>query len=432
MILVCIVPVYNPEELEYEEELFDRLSSISKDVLVRFYNLHCDELGNRPIEESAHTRKELRQIIAAKLEDQMRDFLNDYERFKEESIRTSPAIEYITSNFNIDAEKLDINTRYELLIVLHEEGLNEVLDELIVRSKMRTYASSRDYVLTEEVDISEVEDDLQDFHEHWNNGSEDNKPARVKKEFESENLIVLKIFQEVNPQSPQTFKFRENELEEVPTVPELTTVSYHQLKTVRVQIATKEGETELVFSESFTRWRQLLPELFEIFFEIEDFFDEVDEVRSEVADDIEENMIEAIDEGEDPVETARDTISSRKEETEDEVDDLDVPDSRKEELKQRINSISISGSEITGDQSIETQEFRLIAGLEGLFDSVDIEEGFKDLIEKADSDKQSFVLTVDERPVELNNGKWSKLGVGQLRDLDRRALEIFFDSEVEL
>ena len=166
--------------------------------------------------------------------------------------------------------------------------------------------------------------------------------------------------------------------------------------------------------------------------DIDDFFDEVDEVRSEVADNIEENMVEAMDEGGDPVETARDTISSRKEEAEDEVDELDVPDNRKEDLKERINSISISGSEITGDQSIETQEFRLIAGLEGLFDSVDIEDGFKDLIEKADSDKQSFVLTVDERPVELNNGKWSKLGVGQLRDLDRRALEIFFDSEVEL
>lgn len=424
--------IYKPEELDYDEDLFERLSSISKDVLRRFYNLHCDELGNRPIYDSAHSKRELRQIIAAKLKNQMEDFLADYERLKDESVRTSPAIEYITANFEVDTEKLDIDTRYELLMLLHEEGLNEVLDELIVRAKMRTYASSRDYILTEEVDLFQVEDKLRDFHEQWNIDSEDNKPARVKKEFESENLIVLKIFQEVNSQSPRTFKFREDEAKEIPIVPELTTVSYYQLKTVRVQIAAKNGETELVFSESFTRWRKLLPELFEVLFNIDDFFDEVDEARSEVANEIEENMVEAIDEGGDPVETARDTISERKDEAEVQVDELDVPEGRKEKLKERIKSISISGSEITGDQSIETQEFRLIAGLEGLFDSVDIEEGFKDIIEKADSDKQSFVLTVDNRPVEFNDGKWSKLGVGQLRDLDRRALEIFFDSEVEL
>jgi len=426
------VSIYKPEELKYDEGLFDRLSSISKDVLRRFYNLHCEDLGNRPIEDSAYSKRELRQINAAKLNEQIENFLSDYERLKDESVRASPAIEYITANFDVDPERLDVDTRYELLILLYEDGLNDVLDELIVRAKMRTYSSSRDFVLTEEVDLTEVENRLQDFHDQWNTVSEDNKPARVKEEYKSENLTVLKIFQEVSSQSQPTFKFREEETEEIPTVPETTKISYYQLKTIRVQIAAKNVETELVFSESFTGWRKLLPELFEVLFDIDDFFDEVDEVRSEVADDIEENMVEAIEEGGDPVETARDTISERKDEAEDEVDDLDIPDSRKDKLKERISSISISGSEITGDQSIETQEFRLIAGLEGLFDSVDIEEGFKDMIEKADSNKQSFVLTVDERPVELNNGKWDKLGPGQLRDLDRRALEVFFDSEAEL
>lgn len=424
--------VYNPEDLDYDKELFDRISSVGKDVLVRFYNLHSDTLNTRPLEESAHSKRELRQIIAGKLKEQMDEFLKDYEQLREESVRASPAIEYIAEHFDIEAENLDVDTRYELLILLHEEGLDEVLDQLVVRSKMRTYSASRNYILSQRVELDEVEERLLEFHEGWNQGNEDNDPVRVKIEFESENLMILKIFQEVGPQSPQTFEFREENIDEIPVVPELTTISYHQLKTMRIQIEVRDSETELVFSESFTSWRNLLPDLFEGLFRIDEFFEEIDEVRSEVASDIEENMVEAIDTGDDPVETARETISERQQEAESEVDHLDIPESRKQNLKERINSISISGSEITEDQSIETQEFRLIAGLEGLFRSVDIEEGFKDMIEKADSEKQSFVLTVDERPVELNDGKWSKLGTGQLRDLDRRALEIFFDSEVEL
>ena len=424
--------VYNPEALDYDEELFDRLSSIGKGVLVRFYNLHCDSLNNRPIEDSAHNKTELKQIIAAKLKDQMEDFLNDYERLRQESIRVSPAIEYIAEHFDIEAEDLDVNTRYELLVLLHEVDLDQVLDQLIVRSKMRTYSASRNYILSQEVGLGNIEEQLREFHEQWNQGHDDNSPVRVKKEFEAENLVILKAFQEVGSQSPLTFQFREENEEEVPAVPELTTVNYHQLKTVRIQIEVREDETELVFSKPFTGWRNLLLDLFETVFGIDDFFDEIDEVRSEVASDLEENMVDAIDTGDDPIETARETISERQAEVEDEVDDLDIPTSRKEILKERISSITISGSEITEDQSIETQEFRLIAGLEGLFSSVDIEDGFKDMIEKADSEKQSFVLTVGGRPVELNDGKWDKLGPGQLRDLDRRALEIFFDSEVEL
>lgn len=425
--------IHRPDDLDYDEELFDRLSSVPKDVLVRFYNLYCGELDNRPVEKSAHSKRELRQIVAAKFPDHLEAFLNDYEQLRDESLRTDPAVEYLSKHFDIQSTELNINNRYELLILLYEKNINQALNELVIRSKMQTYSASRGYIYDEAISLERIDEDLQEFHELWNHGPEkDISPVRVKKEFQTDNIIVLKILQEVNKQSPQTFRFREEERDEIPTVPELTTVSYHQLKTVRIQFEIGDDETAIVFSESFTRWRQLLPELFEVLTGEDDFLKEIERVQSDVAADIEDNMVDAIESGEDPVETARDSISARQDEVEDEVENMDIPRSRKENLKTRINSIEISGSEISGDQSIETQEFRLIAGLEGLFSSVDIEEGFKDLIEKADSQKQSFVLTVDDRPVELNNGEWDKLGPGQLRDLDRRALEIFFDSEVEI
>lgn len=425
--------IQRPDDLDYNEELFDRLSSVPKNVLVRFYNLYCGELDNRPVEKSAHSKRELRQIVAAKFPEHLEAFLNDYEQLRDESLRTDPAVEYLSKHFDIQSAELNINNRYELLILLYEKNIDQALNELVIRSKMQTYSASRGYIYDEAISLDRIDEDLQKFHELWNHGPEkDISPVRVKKEFQTDNIIVLKILQEVNKQSPQTFRFREEERDEIPTVPELTTVSYHQLKTVRIQFEIGDDETAIVFSESFTRWRQLLPELFEVLTGEDDFLKEIERVQSDVAADIEDNMVDAIESGEDPVETARDSISARQDEVEDEVENMDIPRSRKENLKTRINSIEISGSEISGDQSIETQEFRLIAGLEGLFSSVDIEEGFKDLIEKADSEKQSFVLTVDDRPVELNNGEWDKLGPGQLRDLDRRALEIFFDSEVEI
>ncbi|EMA14898.1 hypothetical protein [Haloarcula marismortui] len=426
--------LFDPDELEYDEDLYERLNSLDKANLVRFYNLHCEALDGRRIGDSAHTKDGLRKIISAKLQEQAEEYLESYDQLRRESVRVSPAIEYIAGHFDIQGDDLDVDTRYELLLLIYEQGINEALDELIVRSKMETYSASRNYLLDSKLDFDGLDERLWKFHEIWNRET-DNEPLRVEIEFDSANITVFKIYHEVGPQHPQTFQFRESDEdtdEVVPIEPEVTNISYHQLKTMRIQTETGDGETEIVFSEPFTRWRTILPQFFASVFDVANIFDEIDEVRSEIADEIEEDMLDAVDSGDDPIETARDTISDRQSKAEEEVEEMDIPESQKEKLKDRINTIAISGSEITGDQSIETQEFRLIAGLEGLFSSVDIEEGFKDMIEKADSDKQSFVLTVDDRPVELSDGQWNKLGPGQLRDLDRRALETFFDSEIEL
>jgi hypothetical protein len=65
---------YDPETLDYDEDLRQRLSPLDKDVLLRFYNHYCGEIDQRPFEERAHTEDELTKIIAARLDEQVGDF----------------------------------------------------------------------------------------------------------------------------------------------------------------------------------------------------------------------------------------------------------------------------------------------------------------------------------------------------------------------
>lgn len=425
-----------PEKLAYDEELFQRLSPRSRSFLLNLYNQFCDEIDQRPYENSvSHTKEDLRRIIAAKLHSQLEEFLSNYERLREEGVTAAAATEYLAEHFDIPEEDLEVDNRYELLLRIYEHNIVDSLEELLVRAKMQSYAASRAYILNESLSLQDIEANLRGFHEDWNQGEDDNPPILVDREFEGENLAVLKIYQEVGSQSQQTFEYLETEREpeETPVEPELTRVRYHQLKTIRIQIEVREEETEFVFSDPYRNWRTTLPDFFESVFGVDDFLRSIEEYRSEVANEIEESMMDAIDEGKDPVETARETINQRREEAEEQVEELELPETRREDIKGRISTIEISGSEIMGDQSIETQEFRLIAGLDGLFESVDnIEQGFRDMIEKADSEKQSFVLRINGRPVGLNEGKWSHLNSGRLPDDDRKALQIFFDGEVEL
>jgi hypothetical protein len=424
------VTIYKPNELEYDEELYSKLQPRDGDLLRRFFNVHVENLDHRPIAEDANfTEDELCKIVAAELEDEITTYLDRYEKLKDQKVRRVPAVDYLAEHYDIEQESLDIDTRHELLLLLYEENMIDQLEELIIRSRIKSYSAKRTYTLDRNLDFDTLEQSLEQFHREWNLEQEDPNVILVDKEFESENLVVLKIYQESSMKYPKTFRFREDEEDEIPTTPELTSIKYQQLKTIRFQLEDTEGGTELVFTESFNRWRKTLDEFFESVFDVSDFREEVEKASSPVAEDIEQEIADSIEQGEDPVERARNTIDEKREEAETRVDDLDVPDSRKQEFRDRIGTIEISGSEIVDDQSIETQEFRLIAGLEGLFNSVDIEEGFRDMLEKAESEKQSFVITISGRPVQFSDGSWNKIGAGSLPDKDQRALQIFFDGE---
>lgn len=279
--------------------------------------------------------------------------------------------------------------------------------------------------------MSQLEEGITSFHRKWNKEQDDPKAVLVDDEFESDQLVVLKIYQEVNPQYQNTFAFRLGEDdEEVPMEPDLTQVNYQQLKTIRFQIEEREGETEIVFTEPFNRWQTTLNTFFDIAFDVDDFLDQIEERKSATAEEIEQELVDSVEAQEDPVQRTRNKIEELRSTAEDQIDNLDLPEEHKQDLKDRINTIEISGSEILDDQSIETQEFRLIATLDGLFDSVDgIEQGFREMIKQAGEDNRTFVLTINDRPVQFSNGTWKGLGPGSMPDRDRRALELFFSDD---
>jgi len=370
--------------------------------------------------------------VAAKLEEEILGFLDRHERLVEQSVRVDPAINYLAEHYNIAPGDLDVDNRYELLLLLYEEDLLGILDELIIKSRIRSYAATRAYTLNESLVFEELDQGIESFHTKWNKEKEDPDVILVDQEFESENLVVLKIYQEAGNQSLPTFRFREEGSKEVPITPEVTRVNYKQLKTIRFQLEQLDDHTKIIFTDTYSGWYRTLDSFFDTVFGVDEFVSEIEEEKSAIAEEIEEEIVESIEDGDDPVERARDKIGEKKSSAESRVDELDVPEERQDDLKNRIQTIEISGSEVVDDQSIETQEFRLIAGLDGLFDSVDIEEGFRDMMKKAESDKQSFVITISNRPVEFSDGTWNKIGAGTLPDKNQRALQIFFDGEDRL
>jgi hypothetical protein len=142
------VAIFNPDQLDYDEELYQELRIRDKDLLRRFYNHHCDKIDERPIAESAHTQDALCKIIAAKFEEEIELFFERYKRLADESVRTDPSINYIAEHFDVSEESLNVSTRYELLMLLYEEELLDRLEELVIRAKIQAYEATRTYVLS--------------------------------------------------------------------------------------------------------------------------------------------------------------------------------------------------------------------------------------------------------------------------------------------
>jgi len=419
--------ITTPDQLDYDEELYTTLDPRDKEILYRLFNFYAGRLDHRPITRDTFTQDELRKIVASKLQEETRAFLDRYQKLADESVRTDPAVEYIAEHYDVDEDSLDIENRYELLLLLYEEDLLDQLDELLIRAKIRSYSATRTYVLEEELEVTRLDDEIPSFHHKWNKEQEDPKAVLVDVEFEREQLAVLKIYQEVNPQYQDTFAFRLEDEDEIPQQPELTQVSYQQLKTIRFQLEQRDGETEIVFTKPLNRWRTTLNTFFDFVFDVDEFINSIHERKSEAAEEIEQEIIDSVEAQDDPVERTREKIDELRDNAEQRIDNLDLPEARKDDLKDRISTIEISGSEILDDQSINTQEFRLIATLEGLFDSVDgIEEGFREMIKQAEEDNQAFVITINDRPVQFSNGTWKGLGPGSMPDRDRRTLELFF------
>lgn len=418
-----------PDTLDYEEGLFEELGPRSKEVLYRLYNVIVEDRDYHKMAKGAHSQEEFRKILASEFKNEVREFLDTYEVLKEESVSIQSAIDYLNDNYEVDREKLDLDNRYELLILLYEEDLDDQLDELIDRTSIRSYATRRSYTLDQQVSLSRIDEKISKFHKWWNVENKEVRPIRVEVNIgDNQSWVVLKIYQEYSERSWDVFQFREEGTEDIPAVPEIEKVRKRPLKNMRLQVEQVEGQTVLTFTDSLQGWQRTLDSLFSSVFDVDDITEEIEEKKFEAAQAMEEDIATGIGEADDPVEFVHKNIDGRKDEALDRVEKLNLPDEKQQELRDKIETIEMSGGDISDDQSTSTEEFRLVAfSLEDLFNSVDgIQESFQDWLQKADRENQSFVLTIDGRPIQVSDGTWNAQGAGRISEDNQKALEIFF------
>lgn len=431
----------NTETLDFDSKLAKKLKSIEKSNLIRLFNTFAEEIDpekfdGEPVqafdEESVKDRDDFVRIIASDLPDQARRFLQDYETLKENNIQTKPAIQYLSQEGLLPAEKLGFRSRIDLLLGLYEQGLVNQIDEIAAGIDIRKNEWKRTFTLDTELDVQGVEKGLKTFHQNWNQDEDDPVPVRAICESKTENELILKLYQEKQSGSTsvKTFDFRLSSEPEIPAHPKPERVPIYELKELRFSVKIKDNQTEIVFADSKSTWNTTLNAFFDSVFGVEEVADKLERYSAEEAEEFEEELESSVEEDseeeKDPLASARSQIEERQKEILPKIDGLSIPDEEKVELKECIQSIQIGGSDIADDPSIATDEFRLVGELQSLFDSVDISTGFKDILEKADPDKRAFVIKVNGKSLALRDGQWQKLDPGSLGDTERQALEYFF------
>lgn len=427
----------DPDALEFNQDIYNTFKGQNKDFLIRFFNHFVDNIEDVERGFSEDTKKtagDLSKIIATDLVAEAEEFLQKYRTISDEGIRINPATQYLAENYDIPPDELECSSVFDLLLIIYEQDLIENLDDLIVGINLRRNAWKRSYTVDEQVELDGLVECLDKFHEDWNNddGEDDIVPIRIFLERTKGNSATLQIHREKQSGSNiyPTFSFRKNpENNGIPAKPEISREEVFDLKSMRFRVESKPSHGKIIFTDDITGWRRLLDQLFDDVFGISEVSTKIRPKRDEEVEEVESQFEMGIESDDDPLEAAQKTIQGRKESAKSEVDKKGLPPSKADKLKEIIDTVEICGSDIEDDPSINTSSFRLVGELPEVFKAVDIEAGFKDMLETADPDKRSFVIRVNTKAVALENGRWRKLDPGSLGDMERQALETLFSGE---
>lgn len=430
----------DPESLDYDQEIIDELDSLGKDLLIRFFNHFADDLDTHKLADDTHVSAEdIRKIIAADLVEQTIQFLDRYQRLKDDNVQLGPATQYLAERFDIPPEKLEFTSLYDLLITLYEYDLADQVNEIAAGIDIRQNAWKRAFILEQSLNFTDFERRIDNFYEMWH-GKKELIPIRVICENKGEETATLQIHREkqTGSNTVPTFGFRKEdtksqyETENYPIKPEVDEVEIYELKSIRLHLETTDDESRFIFTEAIAGWDRTLNDFFEAVFNIDTFTSKIQQRTSGGVESLESDFESSIKSDEDPLETAREKIQHRRDEAKKEVEKKGLPPAKTQEVKDCIETIEIGGSDIEDDPSIATNTFRLVGDLPELFKSVDIETGFKDMVATADPDKRNFVIRVKNKAVGLENGRWKKLEAGSLGDNERQSLEIFFQEDQDI
>lgn len=409
------------EPMEPDSELCDALEPRSKAFLDRLYEVFSGESIDRK-------KGTLIRIIADRHEDELREFLDNYEKLSDRNVNRRYGEEYLHESLGVDREKLDVKNLHELLLVLYEEDQVDKLESLIIRSELFAVKNEREFHLDDELELTDIESRITAFLRHANQGQQKLDPIAITVDADGDSA-ALDIHQEYGRKYAKTFKFRKsNARQHPPTRPSITGKQYYPLRNISVGIERAEDGTTVTFSKSKDQWEETLEDLFSFVFDVDDPFDKLEKTGSPGVEKIQQGAKTAAEDTEtDTADSVNNLIEQRKSTAIDQVEEEVDADDVKEDLEQRLQSVELVGYTISDDQATGTHEFTIIAdNLDELFETVEgIELSFEDYLEKAEEENIQLVLRIQNELVQLDSADWDPLRGNRIAAENKKAIETF-------
>ncbi|MDS0476831.1 hypothetical protein [Natrinema sp. 1APR25-10V2] len=406
------------EPVNPDPELQEALSPRSKKFLERLYTVFSGE--------SIDVKREtLIEIIADRHEDQLRAFLDDYEKLSDRNVNRRYGEEYLHESLGIDREKLDVKNRYELLLVLYEEDRADKLDSLIIRSELFAVKNEQEFQLDEELDLANIEERVRRFLRHTNQEEQKLDPMAITVDADGDSA-ALDIHQEYGRKYAKTFAFRKTASQDCPVNPDITGRQYYPLRNITIGIDQTDDGTTITFSKATDKWEETIEDLFSHVFDVDDLFERLEETKAPGVEQIQQGAKQAAEEDEaDTADSVRELVETRKESAIEQVHEQDDPDEITEDLEQRLESVQLVGYTVSDDQSTGTHEFTIIAdNLDELFETVEgIELSFEEYLEKAEEDNIRLVLRIQNELVKLDSADWKPLRGNRIAAENKKAIE---------
>lgn len=408
------------DPLDPDPELVSELEPRPLWFLERLYEVFANESIDA-------NRSTLREILADRHADQVEEFLEDYERLSDRDVNRRYAEEYLNKSLGISREELDVNGRYELLLVLYENGYRDKLQSMIIRSELFAVKNEREFLLDQELNIEDVEERVREFLRKANVEEQHLDPIRISVD-ENESSIAIDIQQEYGRKYRNEFEFRQSlGNQDAPVNPSIGGTSFYPLRNISIGVEPVEGKTVITFSKSTDNWEDTLSDLFYDVFGVEDLFDKLEEKRAPGVEEIQQDTMAAVeDESTDTADTVHEAVEQRKEAATEQIEEIDEADEAKEDLKQRAETFRLVGYSISNDQATSTDEFTIIADdLNDVFGTIEgIELSFEDYLEKAEEDNIQLIFKIQNELVQLNAGDWEPLRGSRITAGNKEALEI--------
>lgn len=419
---------------EVDSTLFHQLEHRSSSVLCRVFNhyYHTDESDY--LDAAEFDQEGWRRLLSGEIPEETRSWLQTHMRLSEESVSRVHGAAYLNENYGVQEPKRDPDSLYEIAILLHELGFEDDLSEFIVSTRVRQNEMKRTWVLNQQVSLADISNKIESFHSDWNQREGREKAVLIEEELSGDGVVALQFYAEkgAGVTEKETFAFRENDRSDIPTQPELSKVQYRDLKQIRVFLKVESDQTLIVFTQDYSLgWNGILDGFFDHTFGVQDVTDVIEQQRVTDATELQEDANESLELEDKPLEQVTGMIDNRSEAALEAVEESYHGPKRTEQIKQKLQTIELSGSEIEDDPNLGTEEFRLIGrtNLDEVFDQVDFEDSFLQFLQRASEESLALVLNVDGRHVAARETGPQAVDGSRLGAEAQLALEYFFERE---